>query len=44
LKKEVVLAQADGMISIIAHEIAEVITDPDANAWFGHSLLFVFFS
>lgn len=25
--------QADGMISIIAHEIVEVITDPDANAW-----------
>eukprot|EP00884_Botryococcus_braunii_P016230 jgi/Botrbrau1/3290/Bobra.174_1s0054.2 len=28
------IPEADGMISIIAHEIVEVITDPDANAWF----------
>ena len=25
---------ADGMVSIIAHELAEVVTDPYADAWY----------
>ena len=28
---------ADGMVSIIAHELSESVTDPDLNAWFDSS-------
>lgn len=26
-------AEADGMASIIAHELSEAVTDPELNAW-----------
>ena len=31
-------AEADGMASIISHELTEAVTDPELNAWFCPSL------